>query len=156
MARSLREEIQQQKPFGSLEEEVFLNLMRTAARLGDAEATLLKQHGLSGPQYNVLRILRGAGPAGHPCQEIGARMVTRVPDITRLVDRLEAQGLVARERGSDDRRVVRIRLLEKGRRLVNKLDQPVSALSVELLGRLGKKKLQHLNELLVEARQGTD
>jgi DNA-binding MarR family transcriptional regulator len=153
MARTLGEEIRQEKPFASAEEEVFLNLVRTAAWLDDLEARLLKQHGLSRPLYNVLRILRGAGPDGHPCQEIGARMITRVPDVTRLVDRLEARGLAARVRGTEDRRVVRIRLLDPGRALLASLDAPVSALLVDALGHLGPRKLAALNDLLCEARR---
>src|SRR5262245_26028019 len=101
----LRAEIKQQKPFGSVAEEVLLNLVRTASHLEARGADLLAAHDLTPAQYNVLRILRGAGPDGHPCQEIGARMISRVPDVTRLVDRLEAAGLVTRKRSDTDRRV---------------------------------------------------
>src|SRR5919108_1101542 len=106
MARRLRMEIHQTKPFASLEEEAFLNLQRTADALLHGLEAALKPAGLSPSQYNVLRILRGAEAEGLACREVGERMVTRDPDITRLLDRLEARGLVMRARDREDRRVI--------------------------------------------------
>ena len=98
MARPLQDEIRQRKPFDSLEEEAVLNVLRTADVLLQRLTTVLKPFKLSHSQYNVLRILRGAGPEGLACREIGERMITRDPDITRLLDRLEARGLLTRTR----------------------------------------------------------
>lgn len=148
----LRREIKQSRPFGTLAEEVILNLFRTADQLGAAEAALLKPHGLTPAQYNVLRILRGAGPDGHPCQEIAARMITRVPDVTRLVDRLVEGGLVDRERSEEDRRVVRVRIRPAGLELLARLDGPVSQEPTRLLGALSERELATLNRLLVRIR----
>lgn len=152
---SLRAELQQNRPFGSLAEEVFLNLVRTADHLTAAEALFLRDFGLTPAQYNVLRILRGAGPDGLACQEIGARMVSRVPDVTRLLDRLEAQGHVARERSAADRRVVLVRIQTSGSRLLGELDADMAALPRQLLSGLSQRDLKTLNRLCVRARQGT-
>ena len=148
----LQQQLKQNRPFPSLPVEVFLNLIRTAEQLRAHEADLLKQHGLSAPQYNVLRILRGAGPAGHPCQEIGARMLTRVPDVTRLTDRLVERGLVERTRSDEDRRVVNVRVLKAGLDLLHELDGPVDRLPQDLFAGLSAKELRTLNDLLVKAR----
>src|SRR5690554_2208580 len=109
----LQRELRKQQPFESLEHEVSLNLMRSEDFLQAPFAELFRQFGISGPQYNVLRILRGHGRA-LPSLEIAAQMVTRVPDITRLVDRLEAAGLVERHRTPEDRRVVLVQITQKG------------------------------------------
>jgi DNA-binding MarR family transcriptional regulator len=106
MSGRLRDEIKQTKPFPSLETEVFLNLARTADQTMRTIAEALKPAELSPTQYNVLRILQGAGKNGLACSEIGERLVTRDPDITRLLDRIEQRELVQRERSSSDRRVV--------------------------------------------------
>jgi DNA-binding MarR family transcriptional regulator len=151
----LQLELKQSRPFPSLPVETFLNLVRTAELLRAREADLLRRSGLSAPQYNVLRILRGAGPDGHPCQEIGARMLTRVPDVTRLVDRLVAAGHVERTRSDDDRRVVLVRILRSGLDLLGKLDGPVDALPAAMFDRLSSRELRTLNDLLVKAR-GSD
>src|SRR4051812_45775311 len=107
----LMDEIRKSNPFESREQEVFLNLMRTAEALAEGIDAVLKSAGVSATQYNVLRILRGAsaccGESGLACREIGERMVTRDPDITRLLDRMEKAGLIVRERAKDDRRVIR-------------------------------------------------
>ncbi|MGH7405585.1 MAG: MarR family transcriptional regulator, partial [Candidatus Methylomirabilales bacterium] len=107
------------------------------------------------PQYNVLRILRGAGPDGLACREVCERMITRDPDVTRLVDRLEARGLIARERDRRDRRVVMVRITEGGLRLLRRLDDPITHLHTQNLGHLGTKRLQALVELLELAREDT-
>ena len=148
----LQQQLKQARPFASLAVETFLNLQRTAERLGAEEQTLLRSAGLSSPQYNVLRILRGAGTEGHPCQEIGARMLTRVPDVTRLVDRLVEAGYAERSRQDHDRRVVRVRILKAGLTLLEKLDAPVDALPTRLFAALSQSELQKLNLLLVKAR----
>ncbi len=149
----LQQELKQARPFASLPVELFLNLIRTTELLRAQETDLLREHGLSAPQYNVLRILRGAGKDGHPCQEIGARMLTRVPDVTRLVDRLEASGFVERARTDADRRIVRVRIQKRGLEVLARLDAPVDALPVAMFAHLSKPELRTLNELLVKARR---
>lgn len=149
---SLRDQIKQQRPFRSLEEEVALNLLRTANALAQGFAPQLRETDLTGTQYNVLRILRGAGKDGLPCGEIAARMITKDPDITRLLDRLQRRGLVARERDSADRRVVVTRIAKEGLALLAELDEPVVATHARLLGHLGPRKLRQLATLLEEAR----
>ena len=139
------------KPGPGLEHTVFLALQRLASDLGQQVAELLKGAGLSGAQYNVLRILRGAGKSGLACGEIAGRMITRDPDITRLLDRLEKRGLVSRTRESDDRRVVTTRITGAGVALLATLDGPVSALHEQQLAGLGAEKLGQLLELLEAA-----
>ncbi|HEX9109386.1 MAG TPA: MarR family transcriptional regulator [Longimicrobiales bacterium] len=134
-----------------LEHTVFLALQRLASDLGQEVAELLKGAGLSGAQYNVLRILRGAGKSGLACGEIAGRMITRDPDITRLLDRLEKRGLVIRARESGDRRVVTTRITQEGRALLATLDEPVAQLHERQLAGLGEEKLERLLQLLEEA-----
>src|SRR5882724_4684153 len=133
-----------------LEERVYLSLLRTADRLEGKMAEWLKPHGLSPTQYNALRILRGAGVDGLPCTQVGARMISRDPDITRLVDRLEKRGLVTRSRGTEDRRVVRASITTAGLELLRRLDQPVSAFVRGMMGHLRTERLQALMHLLGE------
>jgi DNA-binding MarR family transcriptional regulator len=152
MPGDLRREIQQRRRFGSAEEEVFLNVLRTAAVLTRALTEVLRPHDLSQPQYNVLRILRGAGPDGLPSGDVALRMLNYDPDVTRLLDRLESRGLVARARGAADRRVVVARLTAEGRRLVDALDAPVRAMHARRLGHLGAADLRTLAALLEAAR----
>ncbi len=154
MTRRLAEEIKQQRPFGSLEEEVTLGLARTSDLLARAADEVLKASGLTATQYNVLRILRGAGSAGLSCSEVGSRMITRDPDLTRLLDRLEARKLVTRSRDGDDRRVVTTRITASGLSLLSELDAPVLAQHKKSLGHLGAEKLKALAHLLDEARSG--
>jgi DNA-binding MarR family transcriptional regulator len=148
----LQEELKKRGPFAVPEEEVALNLSRTNDVIQCAFARLFKGHGISGPLYNVLRILRGEGRS-LPCLEVAARMVTRLPDITRLVDRLEALGLVTRSRTEEDRRVVLVTITEAGRRLLDVLDGPIGALLREQLGHLSPDEQAQLNHLLVKARR---
>ena len=131
----------------SLEEQAFITLQRSADRLMGRFAQWLKPHGLSPTQYNALRILRGTGERGMPCQEIGARMLTRDSDITRLVDRLEKRGLVMRSQDGKDRRVVRAAITPSGLELLRKLDGPVQDFLRTLLGPLGQDKLRQLIDL---------
>ena len=136
---------------GSPEETAFLDLLRTADVLTRRAFEVLKAEDLSSTQYNVLRILRGA-PQGLPCGEIAGRMITRDPDVTRLLDRMEKRGLIARARDNQDRRMVLARLTPEGLKLVDRLDIPVQRMHCNLLGHLGKKRLQALRELLADAR----
>jgi DNA-binding MarR family transcriptional regulator len=122
MSDRLLADLKQNKPFANERIAVFVSLLRTTDLLARAMDDLLKPSGLSQTTYNVLRILRGAGAAGLPCREIGARLVTREPDVTRLLDRLERRGLVTRARDHDDRRVVTIRATPEGIALVDGLD----------------------------------
>jgi DNA-binding MarR family transcriptional regulator len=148
----LTDEIKQSKPFESLEAEVFLNLQRTADALLYLLNETLKPSELTASQYNVLRILRGAGPDGIPCSEVSERMVTHDPDVTRMLDRMEKRRLVLRSRDHRDRRVVRARISEAGLRLLERVDGVVDAMLADALSRLGPTKLATLNELLEEAR----
>ncbi len=148
----LRAEIQQERPFGSLEQEVFLNLMRTAAALEHAFEDGLAPYGVTATQYNVLRILRGAGDGGLCRNEVNARMIAPVPDATRLLDRLEARGYVERHREADDRRFVRARISDAGLDLLERMERPVAELHEAHLGHLSASELRHLNTLLERAR----
>jgi DNA-binding MarR family transcriptional regulator len=152
MTSRLQKEIKKNKPFESAEQEAHLNLIRTAQVLQEPFDKLMKPHNLSGTQYNVLRILRGAGEP-LPCGQIGERMVTRDPDITRLLDRLEKRGLIVRERTAADRRVVLASITAEGLKLLKQLDQPIIDLHVSQLGHLGKEKLRTLIDLLEMARE---
>jgi DNA-binding MarR family transcriptional regulator len=147
----LEKEIRQGRPL-PMEERVYLNLLRTADRLLRHEAAVLKAHGLSSPQYNVLRILRGARPDGLACREVGNRMVTRDPDVTRLLDRLEQQGLVSRVRELKDRRVITAHITSKGVGLVDRLDEPLRDLLRGKLAHMSRTALGRLNSLLEEVR----
>src|SRR5262245_55267031 len=155
MAKRLGEEIRRQKPFESLEEEAVLNVLRTADVLLRRITAVLKPFKLSHSQYNVLRILRGAGPAGLACREIGERMITHDPDVTRLLDRLEARGLLIRARNQKDRRVIMARITPEGQRLLEALDQPIAEADRQPLQHLGEQRLRALIELLELARHGS-
>ncbi len=141
------------RPLRHPEHEVYLNLLRTADALLREVELLLKPAGLSHTQYNVLRILRGAGQGGLACCEIGQRMLTRDPDITRLLDRLEVRGLVTRARQRDDRRVVKTRITAQGLRLLKGLDEPVTSLHRRQLRHMNAGRLRSLARLLQQARQ---
>lgn len=154
MPGKLQAEIQQRRRFPSPEAEALLNLLRTADQLTRAIEEALKPAGLSGTQYNVLRILRGAGSDGLACRQIGERMITRDPDITRLLDRLEKRGLVARARDRRDRRVVATRITPAGLRLLARLDPLLTGLDRRLLGHLGRPRLRRLTGLLERVRAG--
>ncbi|MGZ4732922.1 MAG: MarR family winged helix-turn-helix transcriptional regulator [Terriglobales bacterium] len=133
------------------EEAAFLELLRTTELLSRGPARVLKMEDLSSTQYNVLRILRGA-PEGLACGEIGNRMITRDPDITRLLDRLEKRGLISRSREERDRRTVRTRITSEGLKLLSRLDEPMQAAHRKQLSHLGRQRLQALSELLSAAR----
>jgi DNA-binding MarR family transcriptional regulator len=138
-----------------LEEATFLDLLRTTDMLSRGLIQVLKTEDLSATQYNVLRILRGA-PEGLPCGEIAARMITRDPDVTRLLDRLEKRGLISRCRETKDRRTVMARITPQGLKLLSRLDEPVQAGHRKQLGHLGRERLRTLTELLRVARSQVD
>jgi DNA-binding MarR family transcriptional regulator len=129
----------------------FLELVRTTDLLARGLVQLLKSEDLSSNQYNVLRILRGA-PDGLPCGEIGNRMITRDPDITRLLDRLEKRSLIARCRETKDRRMVMARITPEGLKLLARTDEPVREIHRRQLGHLGRERLRTLTDLLQAAR----
>jgi DNA-binding MarR family transcriptional regulator len=138
--------------YGGPEENVYISLLHTADLLSRSLEKLLKSADVSPTQYNVLRILRGA-PEGLPCSEIGKRMITRDPDITRLLDRLEKRALVSRCRESKDRRTVLTRITPQGLRLLTELDDPIGETHRSQLGHLGREGLRSLLELLESARE---
>lgn len=150
---TLREELRMTRKFSSPEEELNLNLQRTVGLLGKPLYRFLKTHGLSLAQYNILRILRGQPERRLPCRQIGLRMVTREPDVTRLLDRLEEDGLVGRERSEADRRVVMISITKAGLELLASLDEPMRDIHKDSLGHLSRAEIRELNRLLVKARQ---
>lgn len=156
MPRSLREELGKHTEFELAEQEAFLNLIRTAADLTADFDRLFAEAELSQPLYNVLRIIAGHGETGVPSQAIARDLISRGPDVTRLVDRLTRRGLVERVPGAEDRRVVFVRLLPPGRKLLDMLAPKVRDLHRAQLGHLGEAKLRQLSKLLFEARHPDD
>lgn len=154
MVGNIQSEIKQTKPL-TPEQEVVLTVERTADAFRRRIVEVLKPHGISTTQYNVLRILRGAGKDGLPCGAIAERMVTRDPDITRLLDRLNKMGFIERERGERDRRVVTTTIREAGLKLLKQLDKPMQELGTTLVRHLTKSQMQQLVELLDLARSST-
>src|ERR1700688_5206566 len=140
------------EPQASLEARVFVSLLRTADALARGTEALLKPFSLSGTQYNILRILRGAGEKGLACREVGGRLISRDPDITRLLDRMESRGLISRAREAQDRRAVKTRITAEGLRLLGELDQPVRELHRRQWRHLPAKQLLQLSKLLDRAR----
>jgi DNA-binding MarR family transcriptional regulator len=153
MKTALGKEIKQTRPFASPEEEAFLNIMRTSALLQHAVAESIKPFGVTQVQYNVLRILRGAGESGLCRHEVRDRMVTPVPDVTRLLDRLQDRGLVTRERDAVDRRLVTATITDDGLELLKAVDRPLATTTRRLLGHMDERDLKRLGELLVLARE---
>ena len=149
----LAHEIRQTKPFHSLEEEVFLNLGRTLQVLQEKVAALLKEHQLTPQQYNILRILRGAQPQGLTCTETSERMLSPDPDMTRLLDRMEARQWIVRERSREDRRAVVTRITQAGVELVSQIDQPIDELLHRLFASVGRGRLKELIETLEVIRE---
>jgi DNA-binding MarR family transcriptional regulator len=131
--------------------DVFLALITTAERFERQVVELLKVAGLSVSQYNILRILRGAGEAGLACGQVGGRLIRHDPDVTRLMDRLEKRGLLERSREQRDRRIVRTRITPAGLALLATLDAPVDDLHERQLGHMSERRLGELKTLLVEA-----
>ncbi len=160
MAPGLREQVGKRNPFESAAQEAYLNLMRTAATLAGPFHTLFKKHRLTEASYNTLRILRGHHQAGEclgvRASLIGTEMVVRVPDVTRLVDRLVEMGLAERTSCSHDRRVVYVKITPAGLDLLARLDEPVRMIHQETLGHMSPEQLAHLNTLLETARQACE
>lgn len=154
MARGLQAELKQNLPFRSREQEAYLSLLRTADAVATRMEGKLNEHGLTGTQYNALRILRGAGADGLPCSEIGERMITRDPDVTRLLNRLEKRGFVSRKRAKSDRRVVYGKITPGGLKLLREMDEPVEKFGREMLKHVRQEKLEQLIQLLELVRTG--
>lgn len=152
VASGLRDELKQTRPFRSVEEEAALSIVRTAALLEHTFAQAIKGYDITSTQYNVLRILRGAGSEGLCRNEVGLRLVRQVPDVTRLLDRMERLDLIARQRGGKDRRYVTTTITKKGLDLLKKLDEKVDAINEGLLGHLAPERLKQLISLLDTAR----
>jgi DNA-binding MarR family transcriptional regulator len=148
MPRGLQAELKQKRPFTSREQEAYLALLRTADALQSSMESKFKEFGLTGTQYNALRILRGAGAEGLPCSEIGERMITHDPDITRLLNRLEQRGLVERARDPHDRRVFYGKITTAGQKLLREMDRPVEQHGRGLLHHVSQPQLQKLIDLL--------
>lgn len=153
VAGRLQAELKQKVPFRHREEEAYLALLRTADVLQSQVEAKLKEFGLTGTQYNALRILRGAGKQGLPCSEIGERMITRDPDITRLLNRLEKRRLTSRVQDRRDRRVFHGKITAAGLKLLGEIDAPLERFLREQLRHVGQEKLQHLIDLLELVRK---
>ena len=132
------------------EDQLFVSLLRAADSLSQEAERFLKSAGLTGAQYNVLRILRGAEPDGILCRGIAERMISRDPDMTRLLDRMEKHGWITRQRQKDDRRVIKTRITAEGLKLLKKLDQPVHDLHEKQFRHMSAPRLKQLAELLEE------
>ena len=152
MAGKLQAEIRQRKPFVSVEEEVYLNLIRTADALTREIELLLQPHGITSTQYNVLRILRGAGDEGATCTAISERLLAFDPDVTRLLDRLEKVHLVQRARSVTDRRVVMTTITPAGLDMLTRLDGPLESLLKQQFKGIGRTRLTQLVADLEEIR----
>ena len=152
MRSALQAELKQNKPFKSLQEEALLSITRTAAVLEHAVAQALRPHGITPTQYNVLRILRGAGQEGLCRHEVGERLVRRVPDVTRLLDRMEDGGLIARRRGEDDRRYVATSIAPKGLSLLATIDKEICHIHQQQIGHVDARSLKVLIDVLAKVR----
>jgi DNA-binding MarR family transcriptional regulator len=153
MTSRLQAEIKQNKPFASLEHEAALGLLRTAAIIEHSNDETLRPFGITGTQFNVLRILRGAGPDGLCGREIGERMINRVPDVPRLLDRLEKAEMISRVRDRDDRRHVSARITPKGKQLLEEIAK-VTMPAEEWFSRLTQEQLRSLIDALDLIREG--
>jgi DNA-binding MarR family transcriptional regulator len=150
---ALRQEIAQQRPFSSMEEEALLNLMRTSDCVHREFQRRTRHWGITSTQYNVLRILRGAHPQGLTCSAIGDRMITAEPDITRLLARMKALRLIRQQRDKRDRRVVWTQISSTGLDLLSKMDAEIDQAPRDFLGHLDRAELQELIRLLELARK---
>ena len=148
----LQKELGKKRPFKTPKEEAILNLLRTNDQFSNRFGRLFREYGLTSSQYNVLRILRGAGQP-MPSLEIAERLIQVVPAITGLIDRLEKQGLVIRRRCTEDRRVVYVEITEKALRILKQTDEPLTALHKRLLGHMTRTELKMLSRLLEKARE---
>lgn len=152
MRSQLQAELKQTRPFRCLEEEAHLSIQRTAALLEHAFEAALKPHRITATQYNVLRILRGAEPDGLCRNEVGERLVRQVPDVTRLLDRLEDSKLIIRQRGGEDRRYVVTRITRGGLHLLDQVQQRIDEIHRTQLGHLDEGQLRKLISLLAAVR----
>ena len=148
----LKEEIRQERPFSSTEEEALLNLMRTSDCLQRAFQRRSRDWGVTSTQYNVLRILRGAQPQGLTCSAIGERMITEVPDITRLLARLKKMKLIRQQRDKHDRRVLWTHISVSGLELLSQMDPVIDQAPRDLLGHLSATEQSEFIRLLEKAR----
>jgi DNA-binding MarR family transcriptional regulator len=154
MPSRLQAEIKQSKPFPSPVAEALLSILRTAAVIEHHLAEVLKPFGITTTQYNVLRILRGAGQKGMCGREVGERLVSKVPDVSRLLDRTEDLGLIRRERDPEDRRHVTARITDKGLAVLEKSTPALEAIQRRRFGRLDPEGLQRLITALEDVRSG--
>lgn len=154
MTTSIEAEIRQSTPL-SAESAALLSVLRTAAVLDHQIGEALKPHGITHSQYNVLRILAGSAPTGLCGREVGERMVAQVPDIPRLLERLEAMGLIRRERSAEDRRHVTAHITDKGRRLLEEATPALKQIQEARMGRLTREQLEQITALLAEVRGST-
>ncbi|HEV8660455.1 MAG TPA: MarR family transcriptional regulator [Thermoanaerobaculia bacterium] len=152
MVSRIQQEIKQTRPFQSRAQEVAIALMRTADNVRRAVAAIVEPLGITPQQYNVLRILRGAGEKGLPTLEIAERMIEQTPGITRLIDRLEKKRLVSRERCPTDRRQVFCRITREGLNLIARLDVPIADADHLALSSLNSRELTQLVNLLDKSR----
>jgi DNA-binding MarR family transcriptional regulator len=152
MPSRIHEELKQTRPFRSLEEEAALSIVRTAAALEHTFTQAMRPYDITPTQYNVLRILRGAGADGLCRNEVGQRLIRQVPDVTRLLDRMEELDLIARQRGGKDRRYVTTTITKKGLELLKTLDEKVDEIHQDQLGHVDRGRLQQLIRLLDAAR----
>lgn len=150
---ALQKELKKRNPFDSLEQEAVLNLLRTSDQIQNRLGKLFREYGLTSSQYNVLRILRGEGKP-LPSLEIANRTIQVVPAITGLIDRLEKQGLVERERSEEDRRVVYVSITEKAKKILKKIDKPLMQMHEESFQNCNKKEMSELIGLLEKLRSG--
>jgi len=152
MTGRLQQELKKKRPFESAEQEAALNILRTGDWLDNRFNRLLREYGLTSSQYNVLRILRGEGKP-LPSLEIAERTIQIVPAITGLIDRLEKQKLLVRERSAEDRRIIYVEITAKGLALLKQIDEPISELHRRLIGHLSQRELKELTGLLEKARE---
>lgn len=154
MAKGLQAEIKQSKPFPSPMAEAFLSILRTAAVLDHHLAEVLRPFGITATQYNVLRVLRGAGQKGLCGREVAERLVSKVPDVSRLLDRTEELGLIKRERDPEDRRHVTARITEKGLAVLEQATPELEAIQHRRFSHLDPESLQRLIAALEDVRGG--
>lgn len=153
MPNRMLQEIKQTKPFTSLQQEAALNVIRTADALKRSMELLLKGHGITSAQYNVLRILRGAGAEGLHCRGIAERMITAEPDVTRLLMRMERLGLLVRRRGGGDRRIVTATVTKQGLKLLHEVDAPLRNLQRQQFALLSHDQMAGLISALEKTRE---
>ena len=153
MITTLQEELRQNTPFARLNGEALVSVLRTAAVIDHALHEALKPHGITPTQYNVLRILRGAGERGLCGRDVGSRLVSRVPDVPRLLDRMTEVGLISRERDADDRRHVTARITPAGLRLMEEVEPVLERVETERFGMLDEDALRALIQSLAAVRQ---